>query len=884
MTTGTKLGPYEIVALIGKGGMGEVYRAHDPRLGRDVAIKVSKEQFSERFEREARAVAALNHPNICHLYDVGPNYLVMEYVEGENLKGPLPLDETVRIARQIVDALEAAHDKGIVHRDLKPANIKIKPDGMVKVLDFGLAKMPDAPPEDRATVTMGPTKDGMILGTPAYMSPEQARATPVDRRTDIWAFGAVLYEMLSGKPVFHGDSLADILVDVVKREPDWSVLPPSTPAPIEKLIGRCLVKDRKRRMQWIGDARIAIEDYLADPQADATAAVPAPTPGPSWRWIAATGALALALILSGVLLYRATRPAPPRPFVQLDLDIPAEMSLARTDGAGMLALSPDGARLALSLRGAGNQVRLYTRLLRQSEFTPLAGTENATFPFFSPDGEWIGFFADRKLKKISVEGGGAVALCDAPFGTGASWGDDGNIIAALGNTGGLFRVPSTGGTPAPVTKLNPGEITHRWPQVLPGSEAALFVSASTTNPFDDAAMEVVSLKTGERKTLQRGGISPHFLNTSDGAGYLVYLQHNTLFAAPFDPKRLTLAGVAAPLLQRVSSGDRAGGDFAFAQDGSFVYLAGREQLGWSIFWLDSAGKTETLHAPGGVYSTPRFSPDGKRLAFLANNGQGEDIWVEDLDRDTASRLTFFAGNNRWPVWTPDGENIVFQSTNPAAPGLYWIRSDGSGEAQRLTDGKLQELPYSFSPDGKRLAFTAKRNGGNFDVFTAPVEGDAGHPRLGKAEVFVGMPFNEAFPAFSPDGRWLAYASIESGRTEVYVRPFPGPGGRWQISNDGGRFPLWSRDRRELFFQNLDGTVMAVEYTATSGSFAAGKPRIWSEVPLKLNGNLSTYDLAPDGKRFAVMLANDEASGQKPTHLTFLLNFFDELRRRAPDGK
>ena len=885
------MGPYEILAPIGAGGMGQVYKARDTRLGRDVAIKVSSAEFSERFAREARSIAALNHPNICTLYDVGPNYLVMELIEGESPEGPLPLAAALHYARQIADALEAAHEKGIVHRDLKPANIKIKAGGVVKVLDFGLAKVapafagePDA--DESATFPLTVTQPGVIMGTPAYMSPEQARGQPFDKRADIWAFGVVLYEMLTGKRPFRGADLGETLAAVIKEEPRLDDIP----ADVQPLLRRCLEKDPKKRLRDIGDLDLLLDvgqahGLLSRPVMD--------------RSHIAVGALAMtvAALVLGFGWWRSTRPAPMRPLMSLSVVLDDNTPLARASLGGVQALSPDGARLALTLRGADGKVRLHTRLLNQSVVTPLTGTENAYSPFFSPDGQWIGFFADGKLKKIAVSGGSPVTLCDAPAPRGASWGDDGNIIVALalGGVSGLSRVPSAGGTPMPVTKLNPGEATHRWPQVLPGSQAVLLTVSNQTISYDDANIDVVSLKTGERKTVQRGGFSPHYLATSAGTGstetgHLVYVHQSTLFAVPFDLGRLAVAGAPSPILEDVSSNGRAGGDFDFAGSpsgpGTFVYLAGRGPEGWPVSWLDSSGKTQPLHAPPGNYRTPRFSPDGKRLAFSIGNAQGADIWVKDLDRDTPSRLSFLPGMNVWPVWTPNGKNIVFQSQNAAAPGMYWIRSDGSGAAQRLSgDKEFFEFPYSFSPGGMRLAFSRRGIGGGADIFTARVEGDPGQPRLGKAELFLGTPFNEYFPAFSPDGRWLAYASNESGTFEVYVRPFPGPGGRWQISTGGGTAPVWSRDGRELLFATPALRVMAVGYTAKGDSFAAGKPRVWSETRLRDIAGFANYDLAPDGKRLAAMVADDEAGGQKlPNHLTVLLNFFDELRRRAPAGK
>ena len=920
LSAGDKLGHYEVLALLGKGGMGEVYRARDTRLKRDVALKVLPAAFSSdanrlaRFQQEAELLASLDHPNIGHIYGIVQVErgwaLVLALIEGRTLadhiaKGPLPPDEAIAYSKQIVDALEYAHERGVIHRDLKPANIKVTPDGVVKVLDFGLAKALDQrveaslDPENSPTLTMEATQAGAVMGTAAYMSPEQAVGKSADRRADIFSFGVVLFEMLTGKRAFRRKSAGDTLAAVVKDAPDWSALPAGTPTHVRKLLERTLEIDRKQRLQAIGEARIALENPPAIDPGNSRLKAGETAPARSGRlpW-AVAGALALALIVAGVLLDIATRPAPPLPLIRLNAEIAPDTPLARVEpiggiGGNMLALSPDGARLALTLRGADGRVRLYSRLLNQSQVTRLAGTENAYSPFFSPAGDWIGFFADGKLKKIAVEGGAAVTLCDAPTGIGGSWGDDGNIIAALSPIGVLSRVPSAGGTPVPVTKLNSGEVTHRWPQVLPGSQAVLFTSGTRTGAgYDDANIDVMSLKTGERKTIQRGGFSARYLadaTGSNGTGHLFYLRQTTLFAVPFDPRHLASTGTPAPILEDVSSTAAAGGDFAFAQNGTLIYVSGKvSRAEWSISWVDSSGKTPPLYAPPGQYANPRFSPDGKRLAFSLNSGKGTDIWVKDLDRDTPSRLSFVPGGNVFPVWTPDGKNIVFRSNNRAAPGLYGVRSDGSSEAKRLTEGKPPEFPYSFSPDGKRLAIFQDGNGDSPDIFTMPVEGDPGPGtlgvRLGKAELFLGTPFMEVYPAFSPDGRWLAYASDESGNSEVYVRPFPGPGGRWQVSTGGGRFPLWSRDGRELLFETLDQHVMAVSYTAKGGSFAAGKPRVWTETRLRNAGLLPNYDLAPDGKRLAAMVAGDASSDKPPTHLTFLLNFFDELRRKAPTGK
>ncbi len=873
---GQSIAHYRITAKLGEGGMGAVYRATDTKLNREVALKILAADL-ERFEREAQVLAALNHPNIAAVYGVEQNAIVMELVEGETLQGPVPMERALDLARQLVDAFEYAHEKGVIHRDLKPANIKITPEGVLKVLDFGLAKLsqPETPGPNQPTLTL--TIKGAIMGTPAYMAPEQARAQEVDRRADIWAFGAVLHELLSGTQIFTGETVTDILASVVKSEPDWSALPSQTPLRIRRLLALCLAKDRKHRLQAIGDAHIFFE---AEAEAERTPVQTAKRSILPWALAAAS---TLALIVAGAGWYLSSRPAPLRPLIALNAEISPDTPMGRTGtNSTLLAISPDGSRLALVLRGPDGQNHLYTRRIHQNQVARLLGTVGAEMPFFSPDGQWIGFAAEGKLKKISVEGGAAVVLCDAPVLRGASWADDGTIVAALNVSGGLSRLPSSGGAPVPVTKVNSDERTHRHPRVLPGSQAVLFVASSSAGDYSNAAIDLVSFKTGERKTIRRGGFSPRYLSTSDGAGYLLYLHKNTLFAAPFDLGRLSLAGEPAPVLDDVSSVG-AGGHFDFSQSGTFVYLPGKSQFGgWSISWLDTSGKIEPLHPQRGGYFGLRLSPDGKRLAYNVNNTVLDDIWVKDIERDTASRLTFLPGVNRNPVWTPDGRNIVFLSANHPNEGIYIIASDGSGEPHRLTDGKLGDFPSSISPDGRRLAFARAGNDRSPDIFTAPIEGDPAHPKLGKPDLFLGTPFSETSAEFSPDGRWLAYQSNESGAMEVYVRPFPGPGGRWQISTGGGGSPAWSRDGRELLFQERAGRIMAVAYSTKGASFIPGATREWPSSLTTRIPSTRSFDPTPDGKRLAAFLTDDSASGEKPqTHLTFLLNLQDELQRRAP---
>jgi serine/threonine-protein kinase len=850
LEAGTRLGPYQVQAPIGAGGMGEVYRALDTRLDRVVAVKTSKEQFSERFEREARAVAALNHPHICQLYDVGPNYLVMEYVEGDPLKGPLPLDQALKYAAQICDALDAAHRKGITHRDLKPANILVTKAG-VKLLDFGLAHIALGPGD--ATLTVA----GTVMGTPAYMAPEQWEGKSGDARSDIYAFGCVLYEMLTGKRAAE-------------------LRTPVEPAALESVLAGCFEKNPEDRWQSARDLKRA----LAVPVATA------PLPSRLGRMVWIAGAVvALALAAVSWVAWRATRPVE-HPLMRLNVDLGPEAIAGDRITA---AISPDGTRLAYLVRGIGGKPQLATRLLNQAGATPLPGTEGAADPFFSPDGQWIGFFADSKMKKISIQGGSPITLCDAGNGRGASWDDDGNIIVSLGTTTGLSRVPEGGGTPQQLTRLGDNaQVTDRWPQVLPGGNAVLFTSSYSTLAFEDGNIQTLSLKTGERKTVMRGGYFGRYLPANGSAGYLLYVREGEVYAVPFDPVRSELRGTAAPLLEDVTVNSLEGvAQLDFSQNGTLIHGSGKaSNQSWPVVWLDSSGKTQPLLATPGVYFNPRFSPDGQRLALAVGAGRARDIFVYDWQRDTMSRLTFTGQENYYPLWTPDGKHIAFRSASAAGYSIGWTRADGGGEAQRLLESKLTPIPYSFSPDGKRLAYYETGPEAGFDIGILPLDlSDPDHPKPGKPEPFLRTPAGELRPAFSPDGRWIAYTSDESGRYEVYVRPYPGPGGKWQISTTGSMTPIWSRNGRELFFETLDNHIMVADYTVAGGSFVAGKPRLWSPTQVRATAAVANLDLAPDGKRFAVFPLPDPRTEDKSSvHVTFLLNFFDEIKRRIPSGR
>jgi serine/threonine protein kinase/Tol biopolymer transport system component len=913
LSAGSRLGPYEILTPLGAGGMGEVYRAKDTRLGRTVAIKILPPHLShdailrQRFEREAKAISSLNHPHICVLHDVGQqdgtDFLVMEYLEGETLaqrltKGALPVEHALKIGIEIADALDRAHRHGVVHRDLKPGNIMLTTSG-AKLLDFGLAKAaPSLGAGATLTAAAAPTtpvtQQGTIVGTFQYMSPEQVEGKEVDARSDIFSFGSVLYEMMTGRRAFRGQSPLSVASAVLEKDPESiSTLQPMTPPALDRTIRVCLAKDRENRWQT---ARDLLRELRWIAEAGSQAGVPSPVIShrkarERLAWITAA-VLAIAAVIAGVGWWRAAGISPPRPSMRLSMELSPGEIIDRFRGA-QPALSPDGTRIVVIEMDSSGKYRLAMRSLDQSQFTPVPGTDGAGTPFFSPDGQWLAFFVDDKLKKIPVQGGAPVTLCDAPgYPGGASWGDDGNIVAALNMMGssGLVRVSSGGGAPLPVTRLSTekSEIAHIWPQVLPGSQAVLFTAYKNGYLANgDGEIEVVSLKTGERKTLQRAGSFGRYLPS----GHLIYLQENTLWAAPFDLGKLVVTGAPQPVLEEVNGDPYIGGDFDCSQTGTFVYVSSRVESSfpYSIWWLDSTGQTNPLQVTPGLYENLHFSPDGKRLAFEMAIGSGRsDIWLKDLDRDTVSRLTHLPGRNNWPVWNPDGQSLVFTSLAHPAEGLYWVRADGSGDAQRLMDNKT-DIPVanSFTPDGKRIAYSHGPDNFHSEIWTAPVEGDRENPRLGKEERFSTGSFSEWMPVFSPDGTWLAYSSSESGTAELYVRRYPGPGGKSQISTGGGSHPIWSRQEHKLFYPTPDWRIMEVGYSATGDSFAAEKPWMWSQKGLAFLGGCYPYDLAPDGKRFAVVLNPGAAGepGRKPTDsVVVLLNFFDELRRKLPRGK
>jgi serine/threonine-protein kinase len=876
---------YRIVSKLGEGGMGEVWRATDTKLGRDVAIKLLPEAFAQdpdrmaRFTREAQVLASLNHPNIAAIYGVEERALIMELAEGLTLadriaQGPIPLNDALPVLHQLIDALEYAHEHNVIHRDLKPANIKVTPEGRVKVLDFGLAKAMTADfepgnPASSPTLTMRSTVVGALMGTAAYMSPEQARGQNVDKRADIWAFGVVLYEMVTGRRLFEGPTISDTLAAVLTRQPDFETVPTR----LRRLLRQCLQPDPRLRLRDIGDARALVEESEEyHPLAPTAHWSPAP-------WIAAVAVLGVGLLTAVGFLWRATR-SPNRPMIRFNVELGPDAVLGDRVAA---AISPDGTRLAYSVRSAGSStVRLATRLLDQSKATVLAGTEGAEDPFFSPDSQWIGFFAEAKMKKISVHGGAAFTLCDAANPRGAAWGDDGNIIVNLELLG-LSRVPEAGGAPQALSHPDKsGERTHRWPQILPGGNAVLFTASNQAIGlgYDDADLKALTVKTGQSKIVQRGGYFARYLPS----GHFIYVHHGTVFGVPFDLSSLQMRGTPVPILDDIGgAGSGGSGRFDFSQTGTFVYVSGESSEAVSeMMWMDSSGKTQTyLAASAAQVNAPRLSPDGKRVVVSMHG----DISVIDPVRGAPTRLTFSQKLNRYPVWTPDGQHIIFSSDSGGVAGfrLWSIRADGSGQPQPLSDVKEMLAPYSISPDGKLLACT--QFGSRVGIRRLSLDNsDPDHPKAGQPEPFMPEAADTMDPAFSPDGHWLAYTSLETGSARVFVRPFPiGPSsGKWQISTTTtGRNPAWSRNGQELFFlAPAEHRIMVAGYTAKEGSFTPEKPRLWSETPIIIRNTSESFDVAPDGKR--VVTFPDQAPRQQgPVHVTVLLNFFDQLRRKLP---
>jgi Tol biopolymer transport system component len=890
LVAGFRLGPYEILSPLGAGGMGEVYKARDMRLERTVAIKVLPQHLSssaevrQRFEREAKTISQLSHPHICALYDVGregeTEYLVMEYLEGETLadrllKGPLPSEQVLRFGIEIADALDRAHRQGIVHRDLKPGNVMLTKAG-VKLLDFGLAKALPSPGRRGAggegltslpTMASAPlTQEGTILGTFQYMAPEQLEGREADARTDIFAFGAVLYEMATGRKAFAGSSQASLISAIMKEEPaPIATLQPMTPPALDRVVRTCLAKDPEERWQSAHDIKSELS-WIA--QAGSQAGIAAPVVASRRRkdrlgWGVAgalVGAILAAAATWGVL---RSRSAVSRPVTRVAVPIPAG-DIFITDNYLSLAISPDGRRVVYVGRRADKR-HLFLRSLDAAEAAPIAGTEGAYSPFFSPDGQWLGFWADSKIKKVSLSGGAPVTVCDCGIPDrmlGATWGSDDTIVFPQKWAGGLFRVSAAGGAPQPVTKvtMKDEDRGHMWPGLLPDGKSVLF-TVFTGGSLDDYRIAVASLATGERKTLIKGGTFGRYA----ASGHILYARGATLFAAPFDAKRLEVTGAAFPVAEGVFENTNGGAGYAVSKNGTLLYAGGGILLPErSLVWVDRQGAVTPVAPIKRPFSNPSLSPDGKRVAVTVE-AQTYDVWVLDIERDSLARLTF-GKDDGVPVWSPDGKRVAYQSSEAGAYNIYIRASDGSGSEERLTSDQDSTTPVAFSADGKLLVFQKVRAGVP-EIWIYPFEkGSSPRPILQG-------PFRHEGGMLSPDGRWMAYQSDESGKVEVYVTAFPGPGGKWQISTDGGRGVLWAPDGREIFYRK-DKKVMRVAVTALP-SFSASRPELLFE------GDYEGWDIARDGKRF--LMVKDEAAESAPKHLNLVLDWFQDLKLRAPAG-
>ena len=876
LTPGTRLGVYVVSEQIGAGGMGEVYRARDSKLGRDVALKILPDSVAQdadrvaRFKREAQVLAALNHPHIAAIYGFeesgSTQFLVLELVEGETLadrikRGPIPVGETIVIARQIAEALGEAHEKGIIHRDLKPANIALSGHDQVKVLDFGLAKLATAPAEGgSSSVSMSPTLAtpammtgvGMILGTAAYMAPEQAKGREADKRCDVWAFGCVVYEMLTAKRAFEGEDITDTIAAIMRGEPDWTALPADTPANLRLLLESCLTKDRKRRA-----ADIAVVQFLLSDRAVVPSDAPRAIRGLGSRGIVwGVSGLLVGGIVAGLGVW-SLKPVPPQPVTRLVVPLPSGERLPALD-TPTLALSPDGSRIAFVSASEGGR-QIYVRALDSTESKAIRGTDGADSPFFSPDGSWLGFAAGGNLLKVSLEGGTPLTICKAANPRGVSWGDNDTIVFAPGfGSEGLYQVSAAGGRPEALTSKEAAaeDEAHRWPQVLPGGKAVLFTAWSRN--IDDAHVVVQRLDTRERRVVLRGGTYARYVRD----GQLVYAYAGTLMAVPFDLSRLETTGKAIPVAQGVALTTEGAAQFDVSQTGSLAYLPGDVQgAGRRLFWVDRGGTEHRLDAPPRNYLSPRISPDGQRVAVVVQ-GANDDVWVYDIPRQTLSRLTF-GSRSLTPIWTSDGKRIIYRSIRNGALNLFARAADGSGEEERLTTSPNNQFPQAESPDGQTLVFM---DTGDRDLWILPLTGDR------KPYPFFKSPFAETGGAFSPDGHWLAYASDESGRNEVYVQPFPSGGRKVQISRDGGGQPRWARTG-ELFYLNSD-TVMAVELT-TQPTLTVGPSRVVFKGQFATGGG-SSFDVQSDGQ--AVLLIKEGDHTAAAAQINVVLNWFDELKR------
>jgi serine/threonine protein kinase/Tol biopolymer transport system component len=876
---GKSLHHYEITAEIGRGGMGEVYQAKDTKLGRDVAIKVLPEEFAldtdrvARFQREAKLLASLNHPNIAAIYGLeeseGTHFLVMELIEGDTLRdrikaGPIPVEEALKLALQMAEALEAAHEKGVIHRDLKPANIKVTPDGKVKILDFGLAKAYAGDPEnispmDSPTISAAATQQGVILGTAAYMSPEQARGKPVDRRADIWAFGVVLYEMLTGKTAFQGEDVSVTLASVITSDANLTLLPPNIHPRVREVVNRCLQKDMRKRYSGIGDARYEIEQTLSDPSG--VFSQPSQTLKPRKRLKLSIPWVAAAIVVAGVAVW-ILKPAPPpepKKVMRFDYDLPEDQEFSRNPVGGLesIAVSPEGSHFVYPTPDG-----LYLRSVGEWDARLIPGTDgNSISPFFSPDGNSLGYFAaeEGKLKNVSIGGGAAVSICEAQSAFNPRWNEDDTII--YGTIGqGIKRVSKDGGSPE--TLVEPEGFALFSPQILPDGKSLLYCRLQ-----NNVGMILIhSLESGETRELFEGQ-DPRFLQT----GHLVYRLESNLLAVPFDPDTLEVGGQRS-IVEGV-------GPFSISDEGTMVFIpwTGGPFGGESILvWMDREGHEEPLALPPGIYEVVSLSPDGTRLALEIDLDGTYDIHIWDIAQENLRRLTFNSSSSD-PVWSPDSNQIIFCSFREGTPSIFRKAADGTGGEEQLASIPDENIwPYSITSDGNTLFFVNRKTDVDLNIGMLSMDGDEHTPKLLLQEEYT-----ECDPQISPDGRWLAFTSREFGSREIIVRPFPDINeGMWQVSTNGGRWPVWSPDGSELFYMGPEGTM--------SVSVEAGSAFQWSNPELLIPAPSGLWDIHPDkrlDKRFLVQksvgMTEEGSEGGFPRKIKVIVNLLEELKEKAP---
>ncbi len=862
LTAGERLGPYEVLALIGAGGMGEVYKARDTRLDRIVAIKVSQERFSDRFECEARAVAALNHPHICTLHDVGPDYLVMEYVEGAPLKGPLPLDKAVEWAGQILDALDAAHQKGIVHRDLKPSNILVTKQG-IKLLDFGLAKQ--AAPLKEIDPTRALTDQGQIVGTLRYMSPEQLQGKEADARSDLFAFGCVLYEMLSGKRAFDGSNSASVIAAILEREP--APLTSNTNdvlRPLDRVVKRSMAKDPDQRFQTARDLKAALSWVLDQPHA-------ATAKRSRRMWLALAAALALGVIAGGLTVARLHQPPPEQGVVRLQINPPEGGEFAFGASVGGLALSPDG-RTAAFIATAKGVTALWVRPLDGTAARLIPGTEDASYPFWSPDGQSIGFFTPGKLQRVDIPNGGPLPICDVRRVWGGTWTSEGQIIVGVFGSG-LSRVSASGGVLSPLTTLDPsrGEGLHLWPQALPKGRFLFWVQSDKP---ENTGIYAASLeKPNEQVHVLTTDAKALYVPGGDGRDYLVWQRAGMLVAQQFDAETLQLTGEFRSLSDRVAM---LGGGLMNAAVSRTLLLYSETSSVSQLTWLDRAGKRLGVVGEPLEYGTARISPDGRRVVASHGKPGGRDLWLLETDRGVTNRFTSTPGPKAYSVWSPDGHTIVFASGSPY--NLFRKAAAGGADEQRVIPSSNFQYPSDWSRDGRFLLYNEITSGMGTDLWVLPVSLDGRPAPDAKPRPYLCTQFNERLGRFSPEPAplWVAYQSDESGRYEIYVDAFPETRNRVRISTGGGQYPEWSPDGRELFYLSPDLKLMQVSLKRGPDSIEPSAPRELFALPVP-NDGYCPYEIAPDGQRFLVRATPERQAGQA---LTLIVNWPALMKKGA----